>query len=133
MHCIQLLHTSQYDHYLLFFFLPGGTVLLMNPHPAMALGPENVEPATNLSCTVISEGSFIWQWSFPGGNLTSDAAGTVTFGNYALHTNSETNTSVLEVRGLKFKDGGDYQCEVRHQAWDVVLGRNNSLLQLQCE
>ena len=114
-------------------FLPGGTVLVMNPYPGMVLGPDYVVPAINLSCAVINEGSFIWQWSFPGDNLTSDSAGMVTFGNYTLHTNSETNTSVLEVSGLNFEDGGDYQCEVRHQAWDIVLGTNNSLLQLQCE
>ena len=73
----------------------------MNPYPAMVLGPDYVVPAINLSCAVINEGSFIWQWSFPGGNLTSDSAGMVTFGNYTLHTNSDRHYSCAKIIGLR--------------------------------
>ena len=88
-------------------------------------------PAINFSCTVVNEGFFIWQWRLPdGGHLTSASAAS---GRYTLHTSTGTNTSTLEVGGLSYQDKGVYQCEVRHNAWDVVIGKNSSLLQLQCE
>ena len=112
----------------------GGTILLLNQFSVVELGPDHVVPAINFSCTVVNEGSFIWQWRLPdGSHLTSTGANVTASGRYTLYRSSGTNTSILEVGGLSYQDKGVYQCEVRHKAWDVVLGTNSSLLQLQCE
>lgn len=112
----------------------GGTILLINQLSVVELGPDHVVPAINFSCTVVNEGSFIWQWRLPdSSHLTSTGANITASGRYTLYRSSGTNTSILEVGGLSYQDEGVYQCEVRHKAWDVVLGINSSLLQLQCE
>ena len=65
----------------------------------ISLGPDPVVSTVDLSCTVVNQGLYSWQWSFEGAPFTP-------------HTLSDaTRTSTITVSSLSADSAGLYQCQ----------------------
>ena len=74
------------------------------------ISPTNINSTIGLSCSVVNEGRFIWNWTLPSG-VTQPPT-------FILDTG---RTSVIEVTS---NETGDYQCHVDYSglAGDLGLG-----------
>ena len=62
------------------------------------ISPTNINLTISLSCSVVNEGRFIWNWTLPSGEIQPPT--------FILDTG---RTSVIEVTS---NEAGDYQCRV---------------------
>ena len=67
--------------------------------PPVPPGPDNVVSASNLSCTVINEGCFHWQWTPPPGITISQ-----------MWVADGTRTSIVQISQISAANAGDYTC-----------------------
>ena len=67
---------------------------------AVSLGPDPVESSVELSCTVVNQGSYSWQWSFEGVHLTQPDT-----------LSDATRTSTITISSLSADKAGLYQCQ----------------------
>ena len=89
------------------------------------LGPDDIVPTTSLSCSVANEGFFAWQWKFEGE--------LVPFERSIQEDSDGTKSTTLEIQKLDYVDRGMYICELRHEAWDILIGSSTFTLTLNCK
>ena len=68
------------------------------------IGPNNLQSSVNISCTVVNDGSFEWQWQY---NESIPDRSQILIGD-------ATRTSILTISKLRYSDTGNYSCIVRH-------------------
>ena len=64
------------------------------------IGPNNLQSSVNISCTVVNDGSFEWQWQY---NESIPDRLQILIGD-------ATRTSILTINKLRYSDAGNYTC-----------------------
>ena len=77
------------------------------PLLTVTIGPDNLQSSVNLSCTMVSNGSFEWQWQYNENVLDLPDRSQILIGD-------ATRTSILTINKLRYTDTGNYTCIVRH-------------------
>ena len=78
---------------------------------SVTLGPDPVESSLELSCTVVNQGSYTWQWSFEGVSWTQPDT-----------LSDASRTTTITVSNLSVDDAGVYQCQATvGTAQNVIL------------
>ena len=77
------------------------------PSLTMTIGPDNLQSSVNLSCTVVNNGSYEWQWQYNENVLDLPGCSQILIGD-------ATRTSILAINKLRYTDAGNYSCIVRH-------------------
>ena len=85
------------------------------------LGPDNLQSSINLSCTVVNNGSFEWEWQYNESMLDLPGRSQILIGD-------TTRTSILTINKLRYTDTGNYTCIVRHLQRTV---NNTRLIKLE--
>ena len=83
----------------------------------VSLDTTPVESSVELSCTVVNQGSYTWQWSFKGVTLTQPDT-----------LSDATRTSTITISSLSADDAGVYQCQAsvgsQSRAQSITLSLN---------
>ena len=67
------------------------------------IGPNNIQSSVNISCTVVNNGSFEWQWQYNENVLDLPDRSQILIGD-------ATRTSILTINKLRYSDAGNYTC-----------------------
>ena len=84
------------------------------PSLNVTLGPDNLQSLVNLSCTVVTTGSFEWQWQYNESIMNLLDRSQILIGD-------ATRTSILTINKLRYTDAGNYTCIAKY-----LLGTANN-------
>ena len=99
--------------------LPTVGIMFQQPpsfEPPVLAGPDRVVSAANLSCTVVNEGFFQWQWTLPPGIIFNQ-----------MWLTDGTRTSIVEISQISAANAGDYTCQA---SFNGQSAENTVLIQL---
>ena len=75
-------------------------------------------PSYNISCTVMNEGSFDWNWTLPSSSI-----------QYQMWIADGTRTTVLQLSNITSHYSGNYVCVVKYKSQTTFVA--NSTIKLQ--
>ena len=84
--------------------------------PSLTVTLDLEQSSVNLSCTVVTTGSFEWQWLYNKNKLDLLSHSQILIGD-------ATRTSILTINKLRYNDTGNYTCIVKHSLGTVNYTR----------
>ena len=90
------------------------------PSLTVTMGPNNLQSSINLTCTVVNNGSFEWQWQYNENVLDLPGHSEILIGD-------ATRTSILTINKLRYNDTGNYTYQAKHSTRSVSKTRKIEL------
>ena len=91
-----------------------------SPQVNVTLGPDTLQSSVNLSCTVVNDGSFEWQWQYNESIIYLPDRSDILIGD-------ATRTSILTINKLRYTDAGNYTCITKYSLGTVNYPRVTKL------
>ena len=80
-------------------------ISFLSQPPVITLGAVSPLASYNVSCTVMNEGSFDWNWTLPASPI-----------QYQMWIADRTRTSVLQLSSITSGYSGNYVCAVKYKS-----------------